>query len=309
MLLGQTLQNISNTVLIYPFGLIMLAGMILSIKSGFIQIRAIKHMILTLWRSATKKEKEGSQTIAAHKALFIAMSTTIGIGNIVGPIIAIGLGGPGALAGFIVGTIFGSAVTFSEVFLAISYRKRRDDGSIAGGPMTYLSEVFGNAWAKFYAYAGFILLIAWSSNQSNTLAVLLASRGVSPYATGIILAITVTIVLIGGVKRIGNFSAKLVPAMFIIYCVAMFWILGCHIHQVPAALKLIFTSLWNPQSAIGATAGFGMAQAVRWGVARAVQINEIGTGTSTFPHSMAETNSPTDQGILSIAAVYTNGFL
>lgn len=307
----EWMYGISEKVLFIPFVFILLGSIILSIKSRFIQFRAIPLMIKMLVTSIRQRNQAplNEHTIPAHKALFTSMSTTIGIGNIVGPILAIGLGGPGALLGFVLATIFGSAATFSEVALAVTYRKKLPNGEIRGGPMQYLKDGIHPFFAKVYAYAGFILLVAWSSNQSNTLSMVLEPYGISQYLTGIALAIVLVVILMGGIKRIGNINETLVPIMFFVYGGATLWIILSHIDQLPHAFSLMFTSLWSTNGIVGVGCGVGLSQALRYGLARAFQSNEAGVGTATFAHSVAETSNPTHQGILAMISVYSNGAL
>jgi alanine or glycine:cation symporter, AGCS family len=293
--------------------IITLTGaVVLTFKTRFIQFRTIPTMLKLLFGNIFKKKKthgNNEETIAAHKALFTAMSTSIGIGNIVAPIIAIKLGGPGALLGFILVTLFGSAAMFTEVTFALKYRKKNSDGTISGGPMQYLKKVLSPVWALIYAHAGLILLAIWSSNQANQLAELLQPRGVPTYLTGILLAITIMYILLGGIKRIGDLSAKLVPIMFTLYCGATLWIILNNISKLPAVLNLIFRSAFTPQSIIGAGAGYGIQMALRWGLAKGFFAMEAGLGVATIPHSMANTKSPLNQGILSMVSIYSNGIL
>jgi AGCS family alanine or glycine:cation symporter len=310
MTYAEWFYYLSDTLLVIPFILVLIGSIILSFKIRFAQIRMIPQMISILLQSFFRRRQasEGN-TIQPHKALLTAMSTTIGIGNISGPIIAMGLGGPGALAGFILATVFGCATTFVEVSLALAYRKKLSDGTIQGGPMQYLQDGLHPFLGKLYAYAGFILLVAWSSAQSNTLAVVLEPYGIARSLTGLFLAITMIFVLVGGIKRLGELNEKLVPLMFIVYCTAAFWILLANADKIGGAISLIFNSFFTWQSAVGATAGLGFQQALRHGLARALQANEAGVGTSTFPHSMAETKDPVRQGILAMVSVYSNGFI
>ncbi len=268
-------------------------------------------MFKILFKSFFKKRTldDNPETIPAYKALFTAMSTSIGIGNIVSPIIAIKLGGPGALLGFLLAALFGSASTFTEVTFALKYRKENPDGTISGGPMQYIKEVLPKSFSMLYAYAGFLTLVVWSSNQANALSDLLKPRGVPGYVTGIVLAATITYILLGGIQRIGNFSAKLVPGMFLLYCGATFWIIGANIQKLPGVINLIFSSAFTPEAIFGAGTAFGIHTALRWGLAKGFFANEAGLGFPTIPHSMSKSKVPVNQGILSMLSVYSNGFL
>lgn len=289
----------------------LLGGIILSFKTKFVQFRTIPEMFKLLFGNFFRKKQSSdkTETIAANKALFTAMSTSIGLGNIASPIIAIKLGGPGALFGFILAAIFGSATTFTEVTFALKFRKKNPDGTISGGPMQYIKEALPAVFSSIYAYAGFIMLTAWSGFQTNTLADLLQPRGIPPYVTGIVVAIIITYLLVGGIKRIGDFSAKLVPGMFTLYCLATLSIIFLNIEKLPSVIGLILRSAFTTKAIFGATVGYGLHQALRWGLARGFFANESGLGTGTIPHSMSDTKTPVNQGILSMVSVYSNGLL
>jgi alanine or glycine:cation symporter, AGCS family len=300
----------SEKVLYIPFLALLLGGIILSFKTKFIQLRMIPLMFKLLFCNFFKKDRDVKklQTIPSNKALFTAMATTIGIGNIVSPIMAIGLGGPGALLGFVLATIFGGASTFAEVVYALKFRKKKADGSIMGGPMQYLKTI-KPFLAQFYAVAGFVLLIVWTTNQSNTLAVLLEPYHVPVYISGLIAAVIVLFALIGGIKRVGNISEKIVPAMFLLYTFAMLWIIGANIKNLIPVIILIFKSAFTPKALGGAAVGVGIHKALHWGLSKSFFSNEAGLGISGIPHSMAATENSFNQGILAVVSVYANGLL
>ncbi|MBL4587847.1 sodium:alanine symporter family protein [Candidatus Babeliales bacterium] len=151
----------TDTLLLIPFIFVLFGSIVITIQTKWVQLRQLPLLGKTFLRSLTKKDPLHSQsTIPSYKALFTAMSTTIGTANIVGPIIAIGHGGPGALAGFLLATLFGCATTYVEVCFALSFRSKNRDGSINGGPMPYVKEALGSFWANVYAIAGATLLIA-----------------------------------------------------------------------------------------------------------------------------------------------------
>lgn len=295
---------------IISFGIclfILFGSFILSIKTRFIQFRAIPKMIKIIFEP--RKNKSCDNTISMKKALLTAMSSSIGIGNIVSPIIAIKLGGPGALIGFILATIFGAASTFVEVTFALKNRTRKQDGSINGGAMPYIKKAIGEKWAKLYAGSALIVVTVWASNQANALADLLQAHSIPNYLTGLVLAISVIYILLGGVKRVGEISAKLVPVMLVLYLSAISWIIFNNFEGIGSALALIFKSAFTPKAIFGASTGYGIHSALRWGLAKGYFSNISGLGMSTIPHSMSATNNPVNQGIISMAAVYTNGII
>ncbi|PCI74122.1 hypothetical protein COB28_02050 [Candidatus Dependentiae bacterium] len=310
MITQSWLSVITDTLLLIPFLFILLGSIAITIQTRWIQIRQLPLLGRTFLNSLKKKDPlHSDSTIPSYKALFTAMSTTIGTANIVGPIVAIGHGGPGALAGFLLATLFGCATTYVETCFALSFRSKNRDGSINGGPMPYVKEALGPFWAYLYAAAGALLLIAWCSNQSNTTAMLLEPLGISPTVTGLFLGIGTTIILSGGIQRLGSINAILVPYMFLLYCGSCLTILAYHADQIIPSLKLIFTSLGSSTTPAGFVGGLGWFYALRWGLARALQSNEAGVGTSTFPHSASTSADPFQQGTLAMISVYTNGLL
>lgn len=303
MLFEGIIGTISFAVCLF----ILFSSVIISIKTKFIQFRAIPKMFKIIFER--KKISSCNNTISMKKALLTAMSSSIGIGNIVSPIIAIKLGGPGALIGFLLATIFGSASTFTEVTIAHKNRKRKKDGSISGGAMSYIKKAIGEKWAKIYAGSGLIVLTVWASNQSNAVADLLQAHSIPKYITGLLLAASVSYILLGGVKRVSKISAKLVPTMLILYLSAISWIIFNNAEHLSSALSLIFKSAFTPKALAGAGAGYGIQTALRWGLAKGYFSNISGLGMASIPHSMSANNDSINQGIISMAAVYMNGII
>lgn len=305
----HTLEYISLQILLIPTIIIVCVGVIVSVKLNFIQFKAFPQMFVALFNALKpQKNNEGKETIRASRALFTAMSTTIGTSSIVAPAIAIRLGGPGALVGFLIATLLGGALTYAEVALALRYRKKNKDGTIAGGPMQYLKSIHPSL-AKLYAVSGVVLLAIWSSLQANTLADLLYAYDIPNYVTGIVLSLLVLGALLGGIQRIGKISEKLVPFMFFLYTGAALWIIGLNISQLPGIVSLIYTSAFTPSAFFGGVATGSAFSAIRWGLFRGVQANEAGVGTAAIPHSMAEIYSPQEQGILAMVSIYSHGFI
>lgn len=301
--------TVQEMIVLVPM-LVLLAGSVLiSFKTRFIQIRAIPHMF-SLLRQSFADTESSTHTIKAHKALFSAMATTIGIGNITGPLIAIHWGGPGALFGYLLATLFGSAATFAEVTFALKFRdasKRVADR--VGGPMHYLKKVFSPIVPLVYSACGALLLVVWSGSQSNRLASMLSPYNIPSWICGAVLSGFTLFVLLGGIQRVSAVAEKLVPFMFLLYAGTMFWILSCNAARIPAAVSLILSGALCPKAASAGVAVAAALRALRWGLAKAFMSNESGVGTATIPHSMANTENPVDQGILSIASVYSNGLL
>lgn len=296
--------------------LLMLAGSVLiSFKMRFVQVRLFStlfKMLKTSFRQCSTEE--GHHTILPHKALFTAMSTTLGIGTIVAPVIAINLGGPGALLGFLLTAFFGSAATYAEVNLCIQHRKKLASGAIMGGPMQYLKELLSPAVAKIYAVIGFVLMMAWSGAQANQFAAvldspLLGDYRISTFLSGAIIVVLVLAILAGGIKRLGAFSERLVPIMFTLYVGSSLLILIFNYAKIPGIFQDIFHSAFSPYvMANGALVG-GLVSALRWGIFKGTQVTEAGVGTQTIPHSMAETNDPVAQATLAMLSTYSAGLI
>ncbi|MBM3201943.1 MAG: sodium:alanine symporter family protein, partial [Chlamydiae bacterium] len=253
-------------------------------------------------------------TIAPHRALFTAMSTTLGISTIVGPAIAIRLGGPGALVGFLLTSFFGGAAVFTEVQLAVKHRRTLLDGKIMGGPMEYLSKLISPAMAKWYALGCLALMTVWSGAQANQLAAVLDSPflgdfRISTTTSGILLTLFTLVVLMGGIKTIGAISARLVPTMFLLYITSCLWILAMNSDQLANAFLEIFKSFLYPREFVTGSLIGGIVSSLRWGIFKGVQCCEAGIGTQTIPHSMAQTTNAEEQATLAMLATYSAGLV
>ena len=296
--------------LLFGSGILMLTvSLILTIKTRFVQFRKLPQMFSLFLNR--KKGRDG--TICSRRALFTAMSTTLGLSTMVAPVIAIRLGGPGAVMGFFLATVLGAAVSYTEVSFALAYREKKE-GKIHGGPMQDLQKAISPFMAKWYAFFCGILMMVWSAAQSNQLAQLLSAKHVClvyipTWITGSVLAIFVLIILIGGIKRIASWSAKLVPTMFLLYVGAALFIIALNIGKLPSIFHLIWSSCFHPQSFGSGIVIGGLLSAFRWGILKGLHGNEAGIGTQTIPHSMAEVDEATDQGILSMASTYCAGVI
>lgn len=309
------IKLLSDYILFISCFLILIGTIVLSIKLRFVQLRLLPSLFKMLKESyINRKEKEAKHTILPHKALFTAMSTTLGIGTIVAPIIAVNLGGPGALLGFLFTSFFGSAATYAEVNLSIKHRLKLPDGSYMGGPMQYLKAIISPAAAQWYAIFCFLLMISWSGAQSNQVAAILDSPLLGDYripkvVSGLVISGLVIFLLFGGIKKIGSFSAKLVPTMFALYLGSNFWIILSNLDKLGAIFSEIFSTALSPyELATGAVVG-GIANAMRWGVFKGIQANEAGIGTQAIPHSTAQTDDPHAQGTLAMLSTFSAGLI
>lgn len=298
-----------NSFFAFPATIIFLSTAIFfTIRTGFLQIFGFSKF-LSLIFNKHKELKDGNiKTINPFHALFTAMAATIGIGNIVGPTMAIATGGPGALFWLLFYNILGSAIKFAEVTFSLQTRKKMENGEILGGPTEYLKLVHP-LLAKWYGFVTIFLFAGWSGLQSNTLAKILEQENISTWVTGLVLIIILILILFGGAKRVGSWASKLVPLMFILYVALSFFILFKDITALQNAFVLIFHNIFTPAAAVGGFLGATIFQAIRWGTYRAIYITESGTGTSGFAHALADTKVPTDQGILAMFGSFAETFL
>lgn len=290
---------------------IFLANLCHSFQTRFIQFRSFGYMLSFLKRGLFhQQDTETDQNkILPIQALFTAMSTSIGIGNMVGPIVAIKLGGPAAVIGFILAMFLGSATTFCEVYMALKYRKEKNE-TIQGGPMGYLKASLGKPFSYIYAISAFILLVCWCSSQSNAIGDMLQPYGVPEPLTGALLAGIIVFILIGGIKRVAEFASMVVPWMFFAYTFSCLGVIFMHIDQFAHANALIFNGLFTDYASLSKGGGLGILfLSLRWGLAKGIQCNEAGLGTASIPHSMSEVRHIKNQAILAMAAVFSNGIL
>lgn len=301
-------------IALYVSCLFILAGhLYITFKTRFIQLRLLPNLFRLTGRLFAKQQ-EGTYTIRPYKALFTAMSTTLGIGTIVAPVIAIYLGGPGALVGFLLTAFFGSASTYVEVNLAVKARQKLESGQVMGGPMQYIQQIFSSKVAKWYAACCFILMTSWSGAQANQLSAmlsspLLGSMRISAYISGGVIALVIVSLLVGGIKRIGSIEAKLIPIKFALYLGACFFILFSDLPRLAAVLQLVVKSLFSPYALASGTLVGGIVSSLRWGVFKGLQCCEAGVGSQAIPHSMAETKDPEAQATLAMLSTYAAGFV
>ncbi len=282
------------------------AGILLSIFTKFPQFKDLTEFIKIL--NLKKSHESTKNTISPLHALYIAMSSTLGMGNIVSPAIAIALGGPGALFWMTVYAIFGSVTKYVEVFFAVKYKRYAQDGSIIGGPTGYLYYIHP-LLANWYGIVSVFLFSAWSALQSKTIATIYTHYYVKEYITGAVLAIFIFWMLMSGTKTIGKFASRIVPLLFIFYASCTLTILFSNIEMLREAILLIFHDAFAPTAPIGGFAGASMFLGLRQGIFKAAFTTEAGTGTGAIAHSYAATDNPRQQAILGMYSIFLNNFL
>ncbi len=277
-------------------------ALFLTLKTRFIQVRAFPRLIELLSTGAKHHHPQKEKMINPFTAVLTAMATTIGMGNIVGPSIAVATGGPGALFWLVVYSLIGAAVKFTEVTFSMRLRKKLPDGTILGGPTQYLKDI-SPALGMWYGGITLFLFAGWSGLQANTLASIFFLEGVEKWMTGLGLAGIVFICLAGGIQRIGAIATKLVPVMFVLYVSFSLSILLSNPSALWHAFGLIFSHIFTPCAAVGGFLGASAFEAIRIGVHRSIYITESGLGTSSIAHAMADTDAPRDQAVLAMFSV------
>lgn len=277
-------------------------GIFLTFKTRFIQVRALPRLIRLLSGGVKHHKTKGEKSINPFHALLTAMSTTIGMGNIVGPTIAVTTGGPGALFWLVAYAFFGAVTKFTEVIFAMETRVKLKGGEIIGGPTQYLKEV-SPYLAMWYGGLTMFLFAGWSAQQANTLANIFELEAVPPWVTGFLLAFIVFVVLLGGIQRIGEVASKLVPFMFVLYVTFALSILFSDFSALRDAISLVFESAFKPCAAVGGFVGASIIAAMQQGIHRSIYITEAGLGTASIAHAMADTDRHADQAILAMFSV------
>ncbi|NOR41689.1 MAG: amino acid carrier protein [Gammaproteobacteria bacterium] len=286
--------------------LILGTGFFLMVRLSFMPLKHIVSSFRLLWQSRSKK---GEGDISPFNALMTSLSATIGTGNIAGVATAIFLGGPGALFWMWCTALVGMATKYAEAVLAVKYREVDNKGNHIGGPMFYIKNGLKSHWAwlgtcfaVFGALAGFGI---GNTIQANSVADVLSNTFDVPHmVTGTVIAVLAALVLVGGIKRIGNVAGKLVPLMATAYVVSGLVILVLNYETIPSALALIFTHAFTPVAATGGFAGAAVWAAIRFGVARGIFSNEAGLGSAPIAHAAASTNSPVQQGRIAMLGTF-----
>lgn len=289
--------------------LIIVTGLFLSTKTGFFSVRKIGYILKNTLLKMFDKESKGEGEVTAFQAVATALAATVGTGNIAGVATAIALGGPGAIFWMWFAAILGMTTKFAEVVLAVNFREKTADGRFVGGPMYYITNGLGWKWLAviFAVFGAFAAFGIGNMVQSNSVAAALQSSfDLNPWVTGITLAVLSALVILGGIKRIGAFTEKLVPFMAAIYILGGLFILIMNIANIPAAIALIFKSAFTGQAAVGGFAGSTIAFAMRYGIARGVFTNEAGLGSAPIAHAAATTDHPVRQGLWGVFEVFAD---
>ncbi|BCS89473.1 alanine/glycine:cation symporter family protein [Pseudodesulfovibrio sediminis] len=281
-------------------------GVWLTLALRGIQIRKLGYA-LYLALIKRKEETDEPGDITHFQALMTALSATVGTGNIAGVATAIAMGGPGALFWMWVTGLVGMATKYAEAVLAVKYRVIDENGEMSGGPMYYISKGLKKPWlgAMFACCASVAAFGIGNMVQSNSIAqAVKATYQISPVVTGIVLMVCISVVILGGIKKIGQVTGFFVPIMIIFYMAGASYIIITNMAGIPAALNLIFEQAFNPTAAVGGFAGASIMMCIRMGVARGVFSNESGLGSAPIAAAAAQTKSPVTQALVSMTQTF-----
>lgn len=309
----ETVDHIINSLVNIIWGwpavmpamvVILLAfGIYITFRLKFIQITQFGHGVKITTGFYDDRKDKGD--VNHFQALTTALSATIGIGNIAGVALAINIGGPGALFWMWITAIFGMAIKYAEVTLAQEYRKTNRDGSVSGGPMYYIEHGLGANWKwlaiAFAASAAICAFLTGNAVQANTVSdVMNSSFQVDPWITGLITSALVAAVILGGIKRIGNVTARLVPFMGGIYVLGAVVILLVNYNTVIPAFGTILSGAFNPTAGVLGVGSGVFILTLGYGVQRGLFSNEAGIGSAAIAHSAARTDEPVREGLVAM---------
>ena len=296
-------------------------GLLLSVRTKFIQIRKFPYAIKTTIGRMFRKKDASDGAMTPFQAVCTALAGTVGTGNIAGVAGAIAIGGPGAVFWMWCSAILGMCTKFSEVTLAVHFRERNSNGDLVGGPMYYIKNGLGKKWqwlAMLYSLFGVLTVFGTgNATQVNTITAaidtplleygIVGSGAVSMVnlAIGIVVAMLVAMVLLGGIKRIGSVSEKLVPFMALFYVILALGVVIINYRRVPQVFASIIGGAFDPMAFTGGVVG-SMFMSLKKGVSRGIFSNEAGLGTGSIAHACADTRKPVKQGLFGIFEVFAD---
>lgn len=322
----STIETINQVVNDFIWGVpamvcIIGVGFYLSCRTGFLQIRKFSYAIQTTIGRMFRKRNASDGALTPFQAVCTALAATVGTGNIAGVAGAIAIGGPGTVFWMWVSAVLGMCTKFAEVTLAVYYRETNKEGDLVGGPMYYIKNGLGKNWqflaVLFSAFGVLTVFGTGNATQVNTITTAvnsallscgLISEGAvktSNLIQGIIIAALVALILLGGVKRIGQVTEKLVPFMALLYIVLSVGIILFRIQALPSVIQAIFEGAFKPAAVTGGAVG-SLFMSMKKGVSRGIFSNEAGLGTGSIAHACADTRKPVKQGMFGIFEVFTD---
>lgn len=315
----EGIEKVNSAVNNFMWGPIMLVlmvgtGIYLSARTGFFQVTRIgtwfRETLGSLGKKKSKTKDKGA--VSPFAALSTALASTIGVGNIAGVATAIVSGGPGAIFWMWVSALFGMMTKYSEIVLAMHFRKRNKKGEWVGGPMYYIEKGLHCKWLAVL-FAIFALIASFgigNMSQSNTIAgALQSSFGLPPWVSGVGVALIVAAVILGGLNRISKVTSFIVPFMGFFYLLGGLIIIFTNWQHIGPALASIFEGAFSMKAVGGGVLGYAMFSAMRFGVARGVFSNEAGLGSAPIVHAAADNDHPAKQGMWGIFEVFADTIL
>lgn len=322
----SVIESVNNVVNNFIWGVpamicIIGVGLLLSIRTGFLQIRKFPYaMKVTLGRMLKKREASDG-ALTPFQAVCTALAATVGTGNVAGVAGAIAIGGPGAVFWMWISAILGMCTKFSEVTLAVHFRETNEKGELVGGPMYYIKNGLKKHWHWLaYLFSVFGVLTVFgtgNATQVNTITTAIdsalynyniISEDAAPMLNliiGIVLAVLIALILLGGIKRIGQVTEKLVPFMAVMYIVLALGVVLLNIKNVPHVFGAILAGALRPASVTGGAVG-SFFMSMKKGVSRGIFSNEAGLGTGSIAHACADTRKPVKQGFFGIFEVFVD---
>ena len=322
----HTIESINSVINDFIWGVpamicIIGVGLYLSIRTRFLQIRKFGYAIQTTIGRMFHKKEASDGALTPFQAVCTALAATVGTGNIAGVAGAIAIGGPGAVFWMWISAILGMCTKFFEVTLAVHFRERNAEGDLVGGPMYYIKNGLGKNWRWLaYLFAGFGVLTVFgtgNATQVNTITTAIDSAllnyhvistdtvPVMNWIIGIAITFLVGLILLGGVKRIGQVTERLVPFMAVLYIVLALGVVVFHFQNIPAVFASIFEGAFHPSAVTGGVIG-SFFLSMKKGVSRGIFSNEAGLGTGSIAHACADTRKPVKQGLFGIFEVFAD---
>ena len=322
----QTITEVNNTVNTIVWGIpamvcILGVGLYLSLRTRFVQFRKFGRAFQETLGKLFHKREAADGAVTPFQAVCTALAATVGTGNIAGVAGAIAIGGPGAVFWMWISALLGMCTKFSEVTLAVHFREKNLHGDWVGGPMYYIKNGLGPRWkwlAVLFSVLGILTVFGTgNATQVNTIITAVDSAllnfGLASDNTlravnliiGIFLMILIAMILLGGIKRIGRVTERLVPFMALLYIIFSLGVILLHIQHVPAVFASIFQGAFSPSAVTGGAVGT-MFLSLKNGVSRGIFSNEAGLGTGSIAHAAADTSDPVRQGYFGIFEVFTD---
>ena len=322
----ETITAVNQAVNSFIWGIpamvcIIGVGLLLSVRTGFLQLRKFPYAIKTTIGRIFRKKDASDGAMTPFQAVCTALAATVGTGNIAGVAGAIAIGGPGAVFWMWCSALLGMCTKFSEVTLAVHFRERNKNGELVGGPMYYIKNGLGSRWqflAVLYSLFGVLTVFGTgNATQVNTIVTAIDSallaygsslNGILPtvnLVVGVVVAMMVAMVLLGGVKRIGSVTEKLVPFMALFYVVLALGVVVINYRRFPAVLASIVGGAFDPRAFTGGAVG-SIFLSMQKGVSRGIFSNEAGLGTGSIAHACADTHKPVKQGMFGIFEVFAD---